>query len=100
MAKERKKTKQVESLKHRDKRKNIPTEELRDFVTEDEEKPPVVLYPRDLSLDPQFVWKGKDEQDAEDLAVFAGLAGVRSTTMHGRTGHFFCPTWPERRRMV
>ena len=26
-------------------------------------------YPRDPSLDPQLVWKGKDEQDGEDLAV-------------------------------
>jgi adenine-specific DNA-methyltransferase len=28
-----------------------------------------MLYPRDLSLDPQLVWKGKDEQDREDLTV-------------------------------
>ena len=28
-----------------------------------------MLYPRDPSLDPQLVWKGKDEQDAEDLEV-------------------------------
>jgi adenine-specific DNA-methyltransferase len=28
-----------------------------------------VLYPRDPSLDPQLVWKGKDEQDSQDLAV-------------------------------
>jgi len=28
-----------------------------------------MLYPRDLSLDPQLVWKGKDEQDRQDLAV-------------------------------
>ena len=28
-----------------------------------------MLYPRDPSLDPQLVWKGKDEQDARDLAV-------------------------------
>ena len=27
------------------------------------------LYPRDPSLDPQLVWKGKDKQDAQDLAV-------------------------------
>jgi hypothetical protein len=26
---------QIESLKHKNKRKNIPTEELRDFVKED-----------------------------------------------------------------
>ncbi|MBI4187934.1 MAG: site-specific DNA-methyltransferase, partial [Chloroflexi bacterium] len=28
-----------------------------------------ILYPRDPSLDPQLVWKGKDEQDSKDLAV-------------------------------
>jgi len=59
----------VESVKHKDKRVNIPTEELRDFVADDEKKPRTVLYPRDPSLDPQLVWKGKDEQDRADLAV-------------------------------
>ena len=59
----------VASLKHNDTRKNIPTEELRDFVADDEAAPVRMLYPRDPSLDPQLVWKGKDEQDAEDLAV-------------------------------
>ncbi|MFH1490809.1 MAG: site-specific DNA-methyltransferase [Pseudomonadota bacterium] len=59
----------VESLKHKDKRANIPTEELRDFVKEDENQPAMALYPRDPSLDPQLVWKGKDEQDREDLSV-------------------------------
>src|SRR5919199_1039904 len=60
---------EIEALKHSDKRVNIPTEELRDFVAEDEKAPKTVLYPRDPSLDPQLVWKGKDEQDREDLAV-------------------------------
>jgi len=59
----------VESIRHKDKRKNIPTEELRDFVAEDEQTPKTLLYPRDPSLDPQLVWKGKDEQDSADLAV-------------------------------
>jgi adenine-specific DNA-methyltransferase len=59
----------VSSIRHKDKRKNIPTEELRDFVAEDEAKPKTMLYPRDPSLDPQLVWKGKDEQDRTDLAV-------------------------------
>ena len=59
----------VVSLKHKDKRKNIPTEELRDFVKEDESHPTTILYPRDPSLDPQLVWKGKDEQDSKPLAV-------------------------------
>jgi len=70
----RKKTKsnapiQIDTIKHKDKRKNIPTEELRDFVATDENAPKAMLYPRDPSLDPQLVWKGKDEQDQEDLAV-------------------------------
>ena len=51
---------------HKDKRTNIPTQELRGFVAEDQTK---VLYPRDPSLDPQLVWKGKDEQDSGDLEV-------------------------------
>jgi adenine-specific DNA-methyltransferase len=59
----------VESIRHKDKRANIPTEELRDFVAEDEGAPKTMLYPRDPSLDPQLVWKGKDAQDREDLAV-------------------------------
>ncbi|MFH1672267.1 MAG: site-specific DNA-methyltransferase, partial [Pseudomonadota bacterium] len=59
----------IESIRHKDKRKNIPTEELRDFVAEDEHAPKTMLYPRDPSLDPQLVWKGKDEQDQADLAV-------------------------------
>jgi len=60
---------QVEAFKHKDTRTNIPTEELRPFLKETEDAPPVMLYPRDPSLDPQLVWKGKDEQDREDLAV-------------------------------
>jgi adenine-specific DNA-methyltransferase len=59
----------VESIRHKDKRANIPTEELRDFVADEELAPKTLLYPRDPSLDPQLVWKGKDEQDREDLAV-------------------------------
>lgn len=59
----------VEHVKHRDKRVNIPTEELRDFVTEAEKAPEKMLYPRDPSLDPQLVWKGKDEQDSKPLEI-------------------------------
>ena len=59
----------ITALKHADKRVNIPTEELRDFVVDDEQAPKSLRYPRDPSLDPQLVWRGKDEQDAQDLAV-------------------------------
>lgn len=46
----------VEAHVHKkDKRKNIPTAELQDFVKEDEAKPKKILYPRDPSLDPQLV---------------------------------------------
>jgi adenine-specific DNA-methyltransferase len=69
MAKKRIVSTKVSSIRHQDKRKNIPTEELRDFVAEDEAKPKTMFYPRDPSLDPQLVWKGKDEQDRADLAV-------------------------------
>ncbi|MEJ7812444.1 MAG: site-specific DNA-methyltransferase [Gemmatimonadaceae bacterium] len=59
----------VGAIKHKDGRVNIPTHELRDFVSADEAAPATLLYPRDPSLDPQLVWKGKDEQDRQDLAV-------------------------------
>lgn len=61
----------IDTLKHKDKRANIPTEETRDFITEEQKQPQPVLYPRDASLDPQLVWKGKDIQDSQDLDVSA-----------------------------
>ncbi|MEW6672504.1 MAG: site-specific DNA-methyltransferase [Thermodesulfobacteriota bacterium] len=69
MAKKKNTETKIESIRHKDKRRNIPTKELRDFVAEDEAAPKTMLYPRDPSLDPQLVWKGKDDQDREDLAV-------------------------------
>ena len=60
---------QLDSIRHPDKRTNIPTEELRDFVADDEASPKALRYPRDPSLDPQLVWQGKDEQDGQELAV-------------------------------
>jgi adenine-specific DNA-methyltransferase len=59
----------IGSIRHKNKRSNIPTGELRDFVADEEDAPNVVSHPRDQSLDPQLVWKGKDEQDREALAV-------------------------------
>ncbi len=60
---------QVEVLRHADKRTNIPTDELRSFVEDEEAAPAGLVYPRDTSLDPQLVWRGKDEQDSEGLEV-------------------------------
>ena len=60
----------VEAIQHGDTRKNIPTEELREFIPdEDEDVRDFVRWPRDPSLDPQLVWQGKDALDSEDLAV-------------------------------
>jgi adenine-specific DNA-methyltransferase len=59
----------ITSTRHADTRVNIPTEELRDLVDEQEKRPQTLLYPRDPSLDPQLVWKGKDEQDRVPLEV-------------------------------
>jgi len=58
----------VEDLRHDDTRANIPTGELAGFVP-DEQTDPLVRYARDPSLDPQLVWRGKDEQDSADLEV-------------------------------
>jgi len=38
-----------------------------------------VRYPRDPTLDPQLVWKGKDEQDAHDLEVPAVPIYIQET---------------------
>ncbi len=62
---------QINTVKHKEKRANIPTEELRDFLSEEEKKATNLLYSRDISLDPQLVWNTKDEQDKEDLEVSA-----------------------------
>ncbi|MFD5050633.1 site-specific DNA-methyltransferase [Streptomyces tendae] len=62
-------TKAVQAIKHEDKRVNNPTADAIDLVTEEVEQSKTLLYPRDPSLDPQLVWKGKDEQDRQDLEV-------------------------------
>ncbi|MDI1442407.1 site-specific DNA-methyltransferase [Polyangium sp. 6x1] len=59
----------IEALEHKDARKNIPTREMSELVSDEEDTPETMLYPRDPTLDPQLVWKGKDEQDRKPLAV-------------------------------
>ena len=69
---ESKTSKLVEALVHRgDKRKNIPTAELQSVVQEETKKPVELRYPRNPDLDPQLVWRGKDQQNASDLVVHA-----------------------------
>ena len=65
--------KTVETLKHKDaSRKNIPTAEFQSVMRKEEQSPIRVAYERrNRDLDPQLVWRGKDEQDWSDLVVQA-----------------------------
>ncbi|WP_290541700.1 site-specific DNA-methyltransferase [Aestuariivirga sp.] len=75
----------VEALKHdAATRRNIPTAEYESVMREEEKSPVQLSYERripydangpratrDRDLDPQLVWRGKDEQDWSDLIVAA-----------------------------
>jgi adenine-specific DNA-methyltransferase len=64
--------KTVETLTHEgEKRKNIPTAEYQAMVEKEQARPIPLKYPRNTDLDPQLVWRGKDEQDWSDLVVHA-----------------------------
>ena len=64
-------------------RKNIPTAEYQSVLQKEEQRPVRVVLPRSAApleeekaqrnrdLDPQLVWRGKDEQDWSDLVVHA-----------------------------
>jgi len=74
--------KTIETLTHDEaKRKNIPTAEFQSVVQKEAQDPLNVAYPRNAKglddekqsrnrdLDPQLIWRGKDEQDWSDLVV-------------------------------
>jgi adenine-specific DNA-methyltransferase len=63
----------VESLTYDDvTRLNIPTAEYQPVVDREQEVPvPVAYARRNRDLDPQLVWRGKDEQDWSDLVAQA-----------------------------
>src|ERR1700677_2422115 len=64
--------KSVEALKHDEaKRRNIPTAEHQSVMDKAQQTPKKVRYARNTDLDPQLVWRGKDEQDWSDLLVQA-----------------------------
>src|SRR5258706_16238864 len=65
--------KTVETLIHdKAKRRNIPTAEFQSVMRNDEQTPIRVAYERrNRDLDPQLVWRGKDEQDWSDLVTHA-----------------------------
>jgi adenine-specific DNA-methyltransferase len=72
-SKKKKTLKTIETLTHDDaSRKNIPTAEYQSVMRKDEETPIQIAYKRrNRDLDPQLVWRGKDEQDWSDLVVHA-----------------------------
>lgn len=63
----------VETLTHDEAtRKNIPTAEYQSVMRTEELSPLRTAYERrNRDLDPQLVWRGKDEQDWSDLVVHA-----------------------------
>jgi len=63
----------VETLTHGEStRKNIPTVEYQSVMDERVKDPIRMAYDRrNRDLDPQLVWRGKDEQDWSDLIVYA-----------------------------
>ncbi|MDJ0944578.1 MAG: DNA methyltransferase [Kiloniellales bacterium] len=73
MARKPKKPVEVETLRHeKAKRWNIPTAEFQSVMAEEEKNPIRIAYERrNRDLDPQLVWRGKDEQDWSDLVVQA-----------------------------
>src|SRR6201985_3254389 len=68
-----KKAVEVETLRHQAaKRRNIPTAEYEPLMPESQKSPVQIAYERrNRDLDPQLVWRGKDEQDWSDLIVQA-----------------------------
>ena len=73
MARNTKQPKQVDVITHGEaSRKNIPTAEQQPVMEESDQAAIQVAYERrNRDLDPQLVWRGKDEQDADDLTVQA-----------------------------
>ena len=64
------KGKTVATLRHDAKRKNLPTVEYQSLMREADKSPIQVAYERrNRDLDPQFVWRGKDDADWSDLVV-------------------------------
>ncbi|MEZ5211255.1 site-specific DNA-methyltransferase [Gordonia sp. (in: high G+C Gram-positive bacteria)] len=74
MARSKKKSAPIEvvAYEYLDGRVNNPTADAAEtFYDADGDTLPPVRYPRDPDLDPQLVWRGKDQLDAADLVVDA-----------------------------
>ena len=73
MARTPKKPRQVDTLTHGGaRRRNVPTAEAQPLMADEDKAPvPLAYERRNRDLDPQLVWRGKDEQDEADLIVHA-----------------------------
>ena len=70
MARRNKRPKQVAALTHGEaSRKNLPTAEHQAVLAKGDREPIPVTYERNRDLDPQLMWRGKDEQDWRSLVV-------------------------------
>ena len=73
MARTPKKPRRVDTLTHGGaRRRNVPTAEAQPLMADEDKAPvPLAYERRNRDLDPQLVWRGKDEQDEADLIVHA-----------------------------
>ncbi|MGH8162509.1 MAG: DNA methyltransferase, partial [Gammaproteobacteria bacterium] len=64
---------EVAALTHKEaKRRNIPTAEFESLMRDEDKSAVRIAYERrNRDLDPQLVWRGKDQQDLSDLIVQA-----------------------------
>ena len=66
------KPKEVDIHRHQDRRRNVPPAEHQAVMDEDDRNPIEVAYERrNRDLDPQLVWRGKDENGWADLVAQA-----------------------------
>jgi adenine-specific DNA-methyltransferase len=64
--------KRIDNLTHNEAtRPNLPSAEHQPIVPDDMAMPRTLRYKRNVDLDPQLVWRGKDVQDETDLLVKA-----------------------------
>jgi adenine-specific DNA-methyltransferase len=71
--------KDVEALRQNHAtRRNIPTAEFQSTMRDEDKSPDARAHERrNRDLDPQLVWRGKDEQDWSDLVVHAPPLHIR-----------------------
>ena len=85
--------KPVAAIRHDDaKRRNIPTAEYQPVLDEQQKKPQQVRYPRNPDLDPQLVWRGKDEQDEKGGGLAHGGSPADAAFFSGRAENAIPPS--------